>query len=256
MHALASRAKRQRANPKMVLPRFALALLAIAALTLPGRAQENAVDPRPRLLLDSEIGSAASLGFKLPATAFGPAIEVPFASHFELQSAALYSPDRKLITNDGNALNLSATALGFVTSRIGIVGKLEHASLWTSQFEENSWAPSAGVVIRHNYLGPGRLYVSYIFPTGCVWAASSNPCALQSKRLQGVDLRQDARFGSHQRWGFDFGLYHFCDQANPNDPQTGRRCHIGGSAMVTFSFEFHLGKPSLSSWKGNDPSDF
>ena len=240
----------------MSFKRFGLATLIIAALALPIRADENLPDQRPRLLLDSEIGSAASLGFKFPATSFGPSIELPVENHFEFQSSALYSPDQKLITNDGNALNVSGAAIGFVNSRLGIIGKLEHSSLWTSQFTETNWAPSAGLVLRNNYLGQGRLYATYVFPTGCVWATTTNPCPLQSKRLQGIDLRQDARFGPHQRWGFDFGLYHFCDQSNQNDPAAGRHCHIGGSAMITLSLELHLGKPSLSSWKRDDPDNF
>jgi hypothetical protein len=240
----------------MKLLKFTLLGMITATLGFAARAQENPTDPRPRLLLNSEIGSAASLGFKFPATSFGPSIEIPIKNRFEIQSAALYSPDRKFITDDGNALNLSGSAIGFVTSRFGVVGKIERTSLWTSQFHEANWFPSAGVVIRNDYLGPGRVYVSYVFPTGCVWATSSNPCTLQSKRLQGVEVRQDARFGSHKRWGFDFGIYHFCDQSNQNDPQAGRHCHIGGSAMITMSLEFHLGKPSLSTLRGDDPNDF
>lgn len=208
--------------------------------------QEKAPDQRPRLLLETEIGSAASLGFKFPAMSFGASMEMPFKSRFEFQSTAFYSPDRKFITDDGNALNLSGSAIAFATSQVGFTGKLEHTSLWTSQFDESGWAPSAGVVIRNDYLGRGRLYVSYAFPTGCVWATVSNPCIVQSKRLQGVEIRQDTRIGSHTRWGFDFGVYHFCDQSNQNEPQAGRHCHMGGSAMVTLGFEFHLGRAPVT----------
>jgi hypothetical protein len=233
-----------------------IAVIVGTTLICPAHAQENIADQRPRLLLDSEFGSATSLGFKFPAMSFGPAVEIPIMNRFEVQSTALYSPDQKLITNDGNALDVSAAAIAFVTPRLGIIGKIEHASLWTSQFNEKSWAPSAGAVIRNDYLGQGRLYVSYVFPTGCVWATSDNPCTIQSKRLQGVDVRQDTRLGAHKRWGFDFGIYHFCDQSNENDPQAGRRCHIGGSAMITLSLEFHLGKPTLSTLKGDNSDSF
>jgi hypothetical protein len=234
---------------------FVLTVLLAATLAV-ARADENPPDQRPRLLLDSEIGSAASLGFHFPATSFGPAVEVPIKDRFEFQSTALYSPDRKFITDNGNALDVSAVAIAFATSRVGIITKMEHASLWTSQFEENTWMPSAGVVVRNDLFGPGRLYVTYVLPTGCVWATTSNPCNIQSKRLQGVDIRQDARFGSHKRWGLDFGLYHFCDQSNQNDPAAGRRCHLGASAMITMSLEFHLGKPSLSAIKNGNSDSF
>jgi hypothetical protein len=201
----------------MELRRFLGTALIAAAACRSVHGQENAADRRPRLLLDSAIGSAASLGFKFPAMSFGPSVEVPFKSRYEFQSTALYSPDRKFITNDGAALNLSGSAIGFVTSRLGITGKVEHTSLWTSQFEESGWVPSAGVVMRNDYLGQGRLYLSYVFPTGCVWATATNPCMVQSKRLQGVEIRQETRNGSHKRWGFDFGIYHFCSQSNQNE---------------------------------------
>jgi hypothetical protein len=227
------------------IPRFLMVALVAATICRLAGAQENVADGRARLLLNSEIGTATSLGFKLPAISVGPSVEIPVKSRFEFQSAVLYSPDRKLITDDGNAISLSGSAIGFATSRLGIIGKVERTSLWTSRFDESAWAPSAGVVIRNDYVGPGRLHVTYVFPTGCVWATSGNPCTIQSKRLQGLEVRQDARLGLHKRWGFDFGVYHFCDQSNQNDPQAGRHCHVGGSAMVTLSFETHLGRPSL-----------
>jgi hypothetical protein len=235
---------------------FVLIVLLAATLLPAARADENPTDQRARLLLDSEIGGAGSLGFKFPATSFGPAVEIPIRDRFEFQSTALYSPSRKLITNDGNALDVSAAAIAFATSRVGIIAKMEHTSLWTSQFEENAWVPSAGAVVRNDYFGPGRLYVTYVFPTGCVWATSSNPCNIQSKRLQGMDIRQDARLGAHKRWGVDFGMYHFCDQSNQNEPAVGRRCHFGASAMITMSLEFHLGKPALSAIKDAAPDSF
>jgi hypothetical protein len=123
----------------MELRRFLTTALIAAAARRSAHGQD-APDQRPRLLLESAIGSAASLGFKFPSTSFGASVEMPFKSRFEFQSSALYSPDRKLITDDGTALNLNGSAIAFATSRFGITGRLEHTSLWTSQFDKSGWA--------------------------------------------------------------------------------------------------------------------
>jgi hypothetical protein len=240
----------------MKLHRFLIPALLVATASQTAQGQGNPSDQRPRLLLESQFGSARSLGFKFPSVSFGLSLELPFRRRFEFQTATLYSPDRKFITNDGNGLKVSGSLIAFVTSRLGAIGTVERSALWTSQFAESGWPLSMGAVIRNDYLGQGRLYVSYVFPTGCVWATASNPCTLQSKRLQGVHVRQDVRNGSHQRWGFDFGIYHFCDQANQNEPQAGRHCHIGGTAMVTLSMEFHVGRSSRYRLNGNSEDNF
>jgi hypothetical protein len=205
------------------------------------RSQEVYPDRRPRLLLDTEVGSLRSLGYKFPSTAFGPAVEIPLAKHFELQASSAYSPDRKVITNDGHSFKVTGSAMRFIHQRFGLVAGIERSWLWTSQFDKSAWHPSAGIVIRNDYWGPGRLYLNYVLPTGCVWATPSNPCQIQSNRMQGFEVRQDIRSSSYMRWGFKSGIYHFCDQANPNAPQAGRHCHWAATALGTVTFEFHLG---------------
>ena len=212
-------------------------------------------DQRPRLLLGAEAGSETSLGYKFPSIAVGPGIEIPFAQRFEFQAHAQYSPDAKYITNNGNSLNLDASVIGFATRKFGLTGSVKRSWLWTSQFNERAWYPSAGIVLRNDYWGPGRLWLSYVFPTGCVWATPGHPCTLQSKRLQGVELNQEVRANSHFRWGFRGGVYHFCDQSNPNDPQAGRNCHLGFAALATFRFEFHAGKLSHFARSNSDETD-
>jgi hypothetical protein len=206
--------------------------------------QSDFADSRPRLLMGTEIGTEASLGYKDPSISVGPSIEVPIAKRFEFQAGAQYSPDKKAITGNGELANLSGSVLAFATPRIGFIATAERGWLWTSQFDKAAIFPSAGVVIRNDYFGHGRLYVTYTFPTGCVWASASNPCSTQSNRLQGITLHQDTRFGSHTRWGFDSGFYNYCREANPSEPQTGRTCRWGVTARAILSFEFHLGGKS------------
>jgi hypothetical protein len=203
--------------------------------------QEIHVDQRTRLLLDGAIGTQSALGYKFPSTAFGPALEVPIGRRWEFQARASYSPDRKVVTGDGHSLNLSASAIRFVTQRWGVLARVEPTWLWTSQFQKRSWFPTAGIVIRNDYFGSGRFYLTYVFPTGCVWATSSDPCRIQSNRLQGLKVLQDVRSSQHLRWGFESGLYHACDQSNPYEPKIARKCYWAATALATVRFEFHLG---------------
>jgi hypothetical protein len=201
----------------MVLARIALTGIVCVFYSLQVSSQEAFADHRPRLLLDMEIGSETSLGYKLPSTAFGPSLEIPVAKRMEFQASSAYSPDRKAITNDGNSLKVSGSAIGFANRQMGFVATIERNWLWTSQFDKSAWLPSAGVVIRND--GAGRSYLTYVLPTGCVWATPSNPCKIQSNRLQGIEIRQDIRSASHIRWGFKVGFYRFCDQGNVILPQ-------------------------------------
>ncbi len=225
----------------MTLMRFVTAVVVTAIFCLSARAQEAFTDHRPRLLLGGEFGNEDALGTEFPSTAVGPSIEIPIKNRFEFQSSVSYSPDRKAVTKDGQSLKFGGSAIGFATHRLGFIATIAQTSLWTSQFDKNSWLPSAGVVLRTDYWGAGRLYLTYLFPTGCVWATSSNPCTIQSSRLQGIQLRQDIRSGSHIRWGYGGAFYHLCDQANENAPQAGRNCHWAATIMLNASLEFRLG---------------
>lgn len=206
---------------------------------------ETSIDRLPRLLFDTSIGSDTALGYKFPSTTFGFSVEIPIAKHVELQASTIFSPAKKFITNDGYSVKVNGTA---INNKFGFSASVERSWLWTSQFDKRSLFPSAGVVVRNDFLGPGRFYISYLFPTGCVWAMATNPCKLQSKRLQGVQLRGESRAASHLRVGVGGGLYRFCDQANPYEPSTGRICHFALTAMTSLRFEFHLTKRSQVNW--------
>ena len=227
------------------------------ATCLTVRSQSAYLDNRARFLLDTTVGSETALGYKFPSTSVGTSFELPLGNRFEVQGSASYSPDKKIVTNDGQLSSISASALGFVNQRIGVVASVEKGWLWTSQFDKQALFPSAGIVLRNEYLGSGRLYITYTFPTGCVWATATNPCTIQSNRLQGVSIRQETRSLWHTRWGLETGLYHFCNQASADDPQTSRNCRFGVSAGVTLSWEFHAGgKPRITTANAAAPDNF
>jgi hypothetical protein len=234
-------------------------LPAVLSLVLCGtaRSQADYADNRVRVLLNTEVGSETELGYDFPAVAAGPSVEIPIAQRFEFDGGGAYSPDKKRVTNNGDVANVSGSAIGFATQRLGFVAGLQRGWLWTSEFDKRTWMPSAGVVLRNNYLGHGRFYLTYIFPTGCVSATPNNPCTIQSNRLQGLTIRQETRSMMHTRWGFESGLYHFCNESNPNEPQSPRSCRMGVSGLVTLSFEFHAGsKPRIVRADAADSDNF
>ena len=192
----------------------------------------------PRFFLDADVGIRGELGFLPPSSDFGTSFEYPLLGMFEMQGAASFSPDRKKITHDGHSVSVDGKAIMWPYGRLGVFADVGWNRLWTSQFTEGGTGPSFGSVIRTSYEYPGRLYISYLLPTGCVWATSSNPCKLQSKRLQGFSFTQEFQFRPHIRWGVDAGVYHFCDQSNPDDPAVARKCHWAGTEMLFVRFQF------------------
>ena len=228
----------------MTRNKIAVLLFVFLVSCITTRGQTAFSDSRPRLLFDSQVGSENSLGYKFPSLSVGPSFEIPIKSRFELQAGASYSPDNKVITNNGRLFDVTGSAIGFVNQRLGFVASVERGWLWTSEFDKKTVFPSAGIVLRNDYFGPGRFYLSYVFPTGAVSSTASNPLGIQSNRLQGITLRQETRAHSHLRWGVESGLYRFCDESNPNGPPSSRKCHLGVSALAKFSFEFHLGSRS------------
>jgi hypothetical protein len=156
----------------------------------------------------------------------------------EKQEAASFSPDKKKITDDGHSISANGKAIFWFKPRIALLGEAEYGRLWTSQFDEGGIAPAFGAVIGTQYVYPGRLYISYLIPIGCVWATPTNPCNLQSKRLQGFTFREGFQVRPHIGWGIEAGVYHCCAQGNPEDPAAGRDCPWAGTELLFVHFQF------------------
>lgn len=225
-----------------------LALFIWAAPAAAQDVQEPIADtnPPPRIFIDSDIGVRAQLGFTPPSRDFGASFEYPLWQRLEIQGAGSFSPDHKQITHDGHSLSVVGTAIVWPSLRVGVLGEVGWGRLYTSQFTEGGTTPTIGVVIRTHYEYPGRLYFRYSFATGCVWATPSNPCTLQSKRLQGPTITQEFQVLPHIRWGAEAGIYHFCDQSNENDPAAGRTCHWAGTEMIFVRFQFRAAQRDVA----------
>ena len=190
--------------------------------------------PDTQWLLDSQAGSDP--GFKVPSFALGVSLEHEITTRIELQGGASYSPTKTSTTNDGHDLTINAGVVFWITRRFAPTASLISTRLWTSQFNSLAWSPLIGFAIREHTLGsPGRLYLSYLIPTGCQWGAS---CPIQSSRETGPKIFWEHRMLAHWRVGFEFGVYRVLDQGNPLDPAAGRTSQMTGDAHIISRFEF------------------
>jgi hypothetical protein len=195
------------------------------------------ITPSTRWLLDSQVGTDP--GYSLPSLAAGVSIERPITEHIELQGGVSFSPTKTLSTNDGNHFDMYGEGLFWVTQRFAAAASLSRGYLWTSHYDLQGWSPSIGLAIREESLGaPGRLYLSYLIPTGCQWGPS---CPIQSSRETGAKIYWEHRMSSHWRFGFEFGIYHVLNQGNPLDPAAGRTGQLTGDAHIVSRFEFPRG---------------
>jgi hypothetical protein len=197
--------------------------------------------PASRVLADAQIGGASGLGYHLPDLGFGATLEWPVVKRFEAQAAFSWSPDRKYITNDGNEVQTGGKALFWLNRWAGLTGEVRYNRLWTSQFDKQSWSPSGGFVLRDNWFGlPGRFYADYVFPTGCQWATTTNPCTIQSNRLHGIEFFQEIRIYRHWRLGFKGAWASFANQGNPLQPMP-RVWNNTGTVDAVIRYEFRAG---------------
>jgi len=221
--------------------RVARAALSVLVIAGPLGAQALPVErgPTTHCLFDAETGSEAGLGFKMPHLATGFGIEHSIGERFELQGRISYSPDKKYITNDGSALKMMGTGLYWINQSFALTGSLRHSNLWTSQFVKSSWGPSAGIAIREFGFGyPGRIYLGYLFPTGCEWGPR---CPIQSYRTQGAEIYWETRIASHVRLGIMYGFYHLLNQSNEFRPDIPRTGEVTGDVLVTVRYELRRG---------------
>jgi hypothetical protein len=189
------------------------------------------------MAVEIPIGSGLYLS-KIPTQSGQPSGKL---SRWEAQGEAKWSPDRKYITNDGNEAVIDATGLFWVIPRLALSGQVRYNWLWTSQFDKQGWAPSAGFVARDRFLGyPGRFYLDYLFATGCQWATASNPCVIQSNRTHGIEFFQEVRQFRHWRVGIRGAWYSFANQGNPQQPMR-RVWNNTGTVYAVIRYEFRGG---------------
>lgn len=237
----------------MTAARYLLPLVLLAAPTF--------AQNKPTLLLDMAIGIEPGLGYKIPTVWQGVAVELPFGRYwhvnklegtdktivnadlrtrFELQFSVEIGSARKAVTGDGTSFRTRTVLIYWPTSRFGVVGAIGSSELWTSQFNKTALTPTFGVVFRDKFMGSeaGRTYVTYLLPSGCQWATVKNPCAIQSSRLQGVQVYPEWRLARYFRLGIRMAILHGLEQGNPNQRSAGRKGFLTFTSGVVLRFQF------------------
>jgi hypothetical protein len=244
--------------------------LTLLALTIPACLHAQALAhgwtptfSEPRILFDAQLGDYQGLGFGPPRIGWALDGELPLgpamtdsriqkgARRFEYQPSVVFSRDTRAFAYSGHDLNVRNEGIVWINHRVGAEGGLEYAVYWDKlglgttnpatfyTLHKSDWVPRAGAVFRDGLLGrPGRLYVDYLFPTGCQWATPSNPCFIQSTRTHGVDAMQEFRLKSFLRIGGEFAVVRYDDPSNQNEPTIPRVGHTTAYGAVHFKFEW------------------
>lgn len=228
-------------------------VLSVLSFTAAASAQNT-----PTVLLDTTIGFGG-LGYKVPTVFEGISFELPFHSinhydtrygvhpryRFEMQSTVDGGSTRKEDTGDGHSFRARNQIVYWPIGSFGLVGGIGVSDLWTNQFHKTGITPLIGVVFRDHF-GPanqpgtlaGRVYVSYLLPTGCQWSTNSNPCTIQSSRLQGIQVYPEWRIAQYLRLGIRMAVLHGLEQGNPRQPSAGRTGYITGDVDLVLRFQF------------------
>jgi hypothetical protein len=188
-----------------------------------------------RWLFDTEFGSGVQLGNKLSSTAFGPSFEIPRWNRYEFQGNLSLLPTQQIAGHDAHSLQVGGAGIVWVNNRIGAGAGFQHTWLWTPKVSKSGWSPLLTFVLRDQLYRPGRLYVTYLFPTGCSARAANADCRFPSGRPQGPQVLQELRLFPHFRLGVHVGLFHFCASSALTIMTD---CHWAGSESVRLRFEF------------------
>ena len=204
-----------------------LAQIAVVTLAILVVQSAAAQQPSTRIGALVTVGTESGLGYKLPYTDFGVGVEHDLGHHLEVSASADWSPTHKYVTNDGNAVRVSAQAIAWTGDHFGLTAGDDEAWLWTSQFAKHANHPSVGIVTRLWWLGfPSRFYASYLVPVG----ARPTDGSLQSNRLQGVSAAIEAQGWSRVRMTTKLDILTLLDQSGA---APGLR-HWEGTVVVTF----------------------
>lgn len=219
--------------------RFLVIVFAAASLhaqTEPaGRAFPEATWP---VIITGVVGTQQSLGYLPLHLAAGIGLEKRVGRWMELDPGVSWSPDRTLLTHDGNSVSFQAAGIMWsgLSRQIGIAGGFDYTRLWTSQFRHGSVSPSLGVAARlHAWRFPGRLYVTYVVPYGGFDVRTG----LENSRSNGPEVYFEGQVATRLRLGLEVAAYRFLRQSNNPACSISSPCY--GTAVCSGSGVGHWG---------------
>ena len=251
----------RRAVASLVLAFTILTVLHSQALH---QGQSNSPFSQIRILFDTQVGDYSGLGFSAPYLGWALAVELPFGPsvrdfeipgserRFEYQPSIGFSFDTKTFAKTGYDLSANNEGIiwidhrfageggyGYTAYSAAIDPKAAYGETTSYTLHQSEWVPNVGAVIRDTlHRQPGRLYVDYLFATGCQWATQSNPCTIQSSRTHGIDVIQEIRIRSFLRVAAEVAVVEYYDQSNENEPSIPRTQHIVPFGTVHIALEW------------------
>ena len=216
-----------------------VAAAAVHAQTLPtGRAFPILSWPT---IITAEIGTQQSLAYEPLHVAVGMGLERPIGKWLELDPSVSWSPDRSVITRDGDSISFGADGIVWSGLRqtLGLAGGFSYTHLWTSQFSQGGFSPSLGMAARlYARRVPSSLYLTYMVPYGGYDVRTG----LENSRSQGPNVYFEGQIATRFRIGLEIAAYHFFGDANSPACDVSSACygtaacsrpgHWGGAATI------------------------
>src|ERR1700730_4339446 len=216
-----------------------ISVTSVRAQTQPaGRAFPIATWPT---IITAEVGEQHSLGYEPLHLGLGIGLEKRVGRWLELDPSVSWSPDRNVITHDGNTVSVRAEGVMWsgLRQNLGIAGGFGYSHLWTSQFGQSGFNSSLGMAARlHPWAIPSRLYLSYLIP----YNGYDMRTGLANSRSQGPDIYFEGQLTTRFRLGLELAAYHFfgqannpaCDISSPcyGPPACSRPGHWGAEAVM------------------------
>jgi hypothetical protein len=207
--------------------------------------------PSTKILLNTETGSYAGLGYADPHLAAGVGIEQKIQRHLELQGGISFSPDHKQDSKTGHEMTTGSSVIYWATPRFGIIGGVRHSNLWTARYAKSANEIAGGIAFKAYAFGtPGRYYFQYVTQIGKDYDAKTG---IEGNHLKCGELYAEYRMANlgptTLRFGPRVDVCHGLTQGNPLQdgtlgPATAPRgSFFSGAVAVVFKFE--LGRRSL-----------
>ena len=194
-----------------------------------GRAFPEATWP---VIITAEVGTQQSLGYLPLHLAAGIGLEKRVGRWMELDPGINWSPDRTLLTHDGNSVSFQAAGIMWsgLSREIGITGGFDYTRLWATQFRRGSVSPSLGMAARlHVWSFPARLYVTYVVPYGGFDVRTG----LENARSHGPKVYFEGQVATRLRLGLKVAAYRFL--APGNNPACSMSSPCYGTAVCAGS---------------------
>jgi hypothetical protein len=211
--------------PSIALRFCLLALIAVTSVnaqTLPtGRAFPILTWPT---IITGEVGTQQSLGYEPLHVAVGVGLERRLGKWLELDPSVSWSPDRSVITHDGDTVSFRAEGIMWSGLRqtLGLAGGFTYVHVWTSQFSQSGFSPRLGMAARlHVWTVPSRLYLSYVVP----YSGYDVRTGLENSRSQGPEAYFEGQLTTRFRLGLELAAYHFFSQSSSPSCDVSSPCY-------------------------------